>query len=91
MESVLIGATLNAGTNFAANTVSLVEECECPMGYTGRSCENCAFGYARVYENNTAHERIGKCIKCECNGHVAECDLVLDKCGECLHNTYGDR
>lgn len=70
---------------------SLVENCVCPTGYSGRSCEGCDFGYARVYENSTAHELLGKCVACSCNGHAADCDLDLDKCGECQHNTYGDR
>lgn len=89
---MLVAAQLYAGQNnvYGAD-LSLVEKCDCPTGYTGLSCERCAFGFARIYENNTMHERIGKCIQCACNGHAAQCDPILDKCGKCLHNTYGDR
>lgn len=72
-------------------TSSLVEQCKCPMGYSGLSCETCEFGYVRVYENSTAHDRIGKCLPCSCNGHAATCDLETSRCGECLHNTIGER
>jgi hypothetical protein len=30
------------------NVASSVEICECPVGYTGNSCENCAQGYVRT-------------------------------------------
>lgn len=91
-ESVLIRATVSSG-RFETNDVSfsLVEQCKCPIGYTGLSCESCAFGYVRAYENSTDHERIGKCVPCSCNGHAATCDLETNKCGECQHNTFGDR
>lgn len=92
VESILIRATLNSG-RIANNDISfsLVEQCKCPIGYSGLSCEYCAFGYMRVYENSSDHERIGKCVPCSCNGHAATCDLETNKCGECQHNTYGVR
>lgn len=68
-----------------------VEQCQCPPGYMGGSCERCSFGFARVYEETMAHERVGKCVQCDCNGH-AGCDVSgAEKCDECQHNTYGDR
>lgn len=92
VESVLISASLNSGYSDSDETeFNLVERCECPIGYAGLSCEKCEFGYVRVFENSTSHEKLGKCIPCSCNGHAKTCDLDLDKCGECQHNTYGDR
>lgn len=90
-ESILEVVSLQIGGNQMIDENSLVEECECPQGYTGLSCESCAFGYVKVYENSTTHERIGKCVACACNGHAATCDIETGKCGECHHNTFGER
>lgn len=80
----------NEITNFNEN-FNFVEECDCPPGYSGLSCETCNFGYVRVYDNSTSHEKITKCIPCNCNGHASTCDSKKDLCGECSHNTYGER
>lgn len=74
----------------AGGSQSLVEECECPVGYTGTSCEICDFGFIKVYQNTTTHEQIGNCLPCNCNGHAETCDLATGKCGECRHNTEGE-
>ncbi|XP_055635054.1 laminin subunit alpha-1 isoform X2 [Toxorhynchites rutilus septentrionalis] len=69
---------------------SLVEKCDCPMGYTGSSCEKCAFGFVRIYENTITHENVARCIPCTmCNGHAESCDLETGECGTCHHNTFG--
>ncbi|XP_028968222.1 laminin subunit alpha [Galendromus occidentalis] len=61
--------------------VRTVEQCNCPTGYTGLSCEHCAKGF---YRQGSA------CTKCECNEHAQECDLLTGKCINCEHNTEGD-
>jgi len=100
-EGILKRVTMLAGEARNSNEIiknieelrreSFVEKCECPAGYSGLSCEICAFGYIAVYENSSNHETITKCHKCDCNGHAASCDLVRNKCGECLFNTHGDK
>lgn len=91
VESVLERAILySGGNNFDEKDFKLVEKCECPPGYEGLSCENCAFGYVRIYENSSSNELIGKCIKCPCNGHAESCDLITGKCSECQFNTFGE-
>lgn len=91
IESILIRATWKSQAAIGRNDVHLVEQCKCPPGYSGLSCESCEFGFVRVYENSTAHDRIGKCLPCSCNGHSVTCDLAADECGACLHNTIGKR
>lgn len=94
VESVLERAVLHADHSLNATNeyeINLVEQCQCPPGYGGLSCEVCDFGYVRIYENSTTHERLGKCIPCPCHGHAATCNLQSNECGECLHNTFGDR
>ncbi|XP_052864377.1 LOW QUALITY PROTEIN: laminin subunit alpha-1-like [Anopheles cruzii] len=95
VESVLEDAQLFAGgpatvEGGAGEGESLVERCECPDGYRGASCEECDFGYVRIYETSVTHERVGRCIPCSmCHGHAATCDLETGACAACLHHTVG--
>lgn len=70
---------------------SPVEKCHCPPGYTGLSCEDCQFGHKRIYDNSTTHEKIAVCLPCDCNGHSDSCNVESNECGDCLHNTKGER
>lgn len=53
-----------------------VEQCECPPGYKGDSCEDCAAGYYR--DPNGPYG--GYCIPCNCNGHADTCDCNTGVC-----------
>lgn len=99
-EGILKRATLYTGDLTTSNeifeneeikTISLVEKCHCPKGYTGLSCEECMFGHISIIENSTTHDKILKCLPCGCNGHAVSCDVVNNICGMCLHNTVGER
>ncbi|XP_051515995.1 basement membrane-specific heparan sulfate proteoglycan core protein isoform X1 [Myxocyprinus asiaticus] len=63
-----------------------VEECACPQGYTGPSCQDCDVGYTR-----TPGLYLGICEKCDCYGHASGCDSETGECLNCLHNTVGRR
>lgn len=63
-----------------------VEQCSCPVGYVGPSCEDCAPGYSRVQGG----PYLGLCQKCDCNGHASQCDSQYGTCIDCQHNTEGD-
>lgn len=90
-ESILIRASLEFSKgNKNELRSNLVEQCVCPQGYIGLSCETCDFGYMRAYENTTSN-RLGICLPCSCNGHAEFCDLTSEKCGECTHNTTGEK
>ena len=54
-----------------------VEQCLCPPGYQGLSCESCKYGFSR--RNNSLYR--GECIKCNCHGHAATCDPFSLRCG----------
>lgn len=91
-ESILIRASLEFGKGYKNELRSiLVEQCACPQGYTGLSCESCDFGYVRAFENITSGEQLGICLPCSCNGHAETCDLSTNKCSECTFNTTGER
>ncbi|KDR22194.1 Laminin subunit alpha-1, partial [Zootermopsis nevadensis] len=88
VEGSLIDAEVQTaiagGTGSAAH---LVEHCDCPPGYTGLSCEECGYGYVRVWSSLGE----GECRLCDCNGHAATCDPVTGKCAVCEHNTNGTK
>ncbi|XP_025082607.1 basement membrane-specific heparan sulfate proteoglycan core protein-like isoform X8 [Pomacea canaliculata] len=65
-----------------------VESCRCPEGYTGLSCQECAPGFLRVPDSGTA---LGRCTRCNCNGHASTCDPVTGQCLDCRDNTEGER
>uniref|UniRef100_A0A8C5CHM1 Heparan sulfate proteoglycan 2 n=1 Tax=Gadus morhua TaxID=8049 RepID=A0A8C5CHM1_GADMO len=64
-----------------------VEECACPQGYRGPSCQECDTGYTRTGSGLY----LGTCERCACNGHASRCDLDTGACLQCLHNTAGPR
>ncbi|XP_070153239.1 basement membrane-specific heparan sulfate proteoglycan core protein isoform X5 [Polyergus mexicanus] len=63
-----------------------VEECTCPSGYRGLSCEDCDVGYTRAIEGLY----LGICEPCNCNGHSNQCDPEIGTCENCAHHTTGD-
>lgn len=63
-----------------------VEQCLCPPGYTGLSCEVCAPGFYR----SQAGPYGGYCVPCQCNQHSDVCDPVTGLCTDCQNNTIGD-
>ncbi|CAB0000022.1 unnamed protein product [Nesidiocoris tenuis] len=75
-----------ASDNYTGMGLALsVEECFCPPGYTGLSCEECSDGYYR----STTGSFGGFCVPCQCNGHADTCDKVTGVCKNCQHGTIG--
>ncbi|XP_060115564.1 basement membrane-specific heparan sulfate proteoglycan core protein [Heteronotia binoei] len=69
------------------DTAVEVEECTCPPGYRGPSCQDCDVGYTRT----TSGLYLGTCEPCDCSGHAKECDAQTGDCQNCQHNTEGPR
>ncbi|KAK7602792.1 hypothetical protein V9T40_006766, partial [Parthenolecanium corni] len=63
-----------------------VEECRCPPGYRGTSCEECDAGYYR--EDQGLY--LGICEPCSCNGHSRDCDPITGACVNCANHTTGE-
>ncbi|XP_031635070.1 basement membrane-specific heparan sulfate proteoglycan core protein isoform X6 [Contarinia nasturtii] len=78
-----------ASQHYTGNNVraSEVEQCSCPLGHQGSSCEDCAPGYKR----SQGGLYLGLCEPCDCNGHSDECDVETGVCHNCRDNTEGDR
>uniref|UniRef100_A0A8B9RAB4 Basement membrane-specific heparan sulfate proteoglycan core protein n=1 Tax=Astyanax mexicanus TaxID=7994 RepID=A0A8B9RAB4_ASTMX len=73
----------------------LVEACECPPGYAGLSCQECAPGYYRQHVSELNMKGMKRpmmqpCVPCQCNNHSLACDLDTGKCLGCQHNTTGE-
>lgn len=55
----------------------MVEDCRCPEGYTGLSCQRCADGYLSISDGRGG---VGRCVRCNCNGHATSCDPDSGMC-----------
>uniref|UniRef100_A0A8C5PK68 Laminin subunit alpha-1 n=1 Tax=Leptobrachium leishanense TaxID=445787 RepID=A0A8C5PK68_9ANUR len=71
----------------------LIEVCECPLGYTGFSCQECAPGYYREKRLETSvpgsQSLFSPCVPCKCSNHSETCDPNTGECMDCRHNTGG--
>lgn len=73
--------------NFGSNQRAWeVEQCNCPTGHQGLSCEDCSPGYFKGDEGLY----LGLCELCQCNGHSEDCDSKTGVCRNCRDNTEGD-
>uniref|UniRef100_UPI003AAF5012 laminin subunit alpha-2 n=1 Tax=Centroberyx gerrardi TaxID=166262 RepID=UPI003AAF5012 len=78
-----------------------IERCECPNGYSGLSCEECAAGFYRLRGGGSLASAqpsraptaagMGSCVQCQCSGHSSTCDPETSICQNCQDNTEGDR
>ncbi|NXK18550.1 LAMA2 protein, partial [Arenaria interpres] len=70
----------------------LIEKCDCPLGYSGLSCESCSPGFYRLPPapvGRTPAQPLGACVVCQCHGHSTMCDPETSICQNCQHNTAG--
>ncbi|XP_074846691.1 laminin subunit alpha-2 isoform X2 [Carettochelys insculpta] len=70
-----------------------VEKCDCPLGYSGLSCEACSPGFYRLPPTSAVRRSgptLGTCAACQCHGHSNMCDPETSICQNCRHNTAGD-
>lgn len=73
-------------SHFGAGRAVEVEQCTCPAGHIGLSCELCSPGYKR----SSSGIYLNICEPCECNGHSDSCNSETGVCEDCKHGTTGD-
>ncbi|KAG1651176.1 Basement membrane-specific heparan sulfate proteoglycan core protein [Nymphon striatum] len=81
-----VGMDIAVSSPTDGGIVESVEQCKCPAGYIGSSCEDCSPGYSR---DRSAGQFLGRCVRCNCNGHAESCDSATGQCVGCRHNTVG--
>ncbi len=92
LDSTILDVELDSAvvSNFSDPTrASFIEQCKCPEGYTGSSCEQCSPRFIR----QPSGQYLGRCnaapVHCQCNGHSDECDQFSGQCLNCGHHTEG--
>uniref|UniRef100_H0W6G2 Basement membrane-specific heparan sulfate proteoglycan core protein n=1 Tax=Cavia porcellus TaxID=10141 RepID=H0W6G2_CAVPO len=83
LSDITMDTTVTHATDYGR--AHSVEECRCPIGYSGLSCESCDAHFTRV----PGGPYLGTCSGCNCNGHSSSCDPVYGHCLNCQHNTEG--
>jgi hypothetical protein len=63
--------------NGSGRTVDGIENCTCPTGYSGMSCETCDYGYVKQIDPFSTNI---VCKKCNCHNHSPECDQMSSHC-----------
>lgn len=93
----LAAVTLDTATEMSNSMKELIpmktiEECQCPYGYKGTSCERCAHGFrlkrmvdddqqlAKEQPEGMNMEQMLSCEPCSCHGHSNECDPDTGVC-----------
>lgn len=61
-----------------------VEDCTCPAGFAGQSCQECSRGHARP-----SADPADVCVRCNCNNLTLDCDTNTGICLNCGDNTEG--
>ncbi|KAF4789172.1 Laminin subunit gamma-3 [Turdus rufiventris] len=64
-----------------------VEECTCPMGYTGQFCQSCTPGFKREIPFGSPFV---SCVPCTCNQHGDCHPLTGKRCELCDDGFFGD-
>lgn len=89
LDEAVERATLEQYGSYNMETAQVageVEQCICPLGHSGLSCESCTEGYVRLVDPKTGAL---SCVHCSCNGHAEECDST-GRCVGCQHHTAGN-
>jgi laminin alpha 1/2 len=90
--------TSPANSNTHRNSPSLargVETCQCPLEYTGGSCQNPHRGYYRRFKydyvsSTVLIDLVGDAQPFHCNGRSLTCDRETKRCTNCRESTMGD-
>ena len=71
LRNVMLDIAVSQRTGFP--TAGAIEDCLCPQGYSGRSCEQCSVGHFRD-KSDRSRGPLGTCRPCECGGNESSCE-----------------
>ena len=81
-SAILSDVSLDRASSLTDQALALpIERCQCPVEYSGLSCQKCATGFFM--------DTAGACTACECNEHSTGCDPDTGVCISCLDNREG--
>ncbi|XP_075038350.1 laminin subunit gamma-2 [Mixophyes fleayi] len=93
----LQSVTLVTARPVPGDAAAWVEKCDCPVGYKGHHCGQCAPGYRR---ESPALGAFSSCVACRCQGgglcdpETGDCysgdENQSNDCADCSHGQYND-
>ena len=75
LRKIMLDIAISQNTGFPAK---FSEQCICPEGYEGLSCESCSRGFYRDNYDRAQNGFVGTCKPCDCNGNEKSCNLAND-------------
>ncbi|XP_013373113.1 PREDICTED: laminin subunit alpha-1 [Chinchilla lanigera] len=82
------------GQHPVGEVASQIEQCVCPPGTAGFSCQDCAPGFRRQKlpggGGRESRALLAPCVPCSCSNHSDACDPETGKCLSCRDNTAGE-
>ncbi|NWI15207.1 LAMA2 protein, partial [Crypturellus soui] len=93
ISEISVEVATNGSVSGTSPQAYLIEKCDCPLGYSGLSCELCSSGFYRLPPSpagGSPARSLGTCVVCQCHGHSNMCDPETSICQNCQHNTAGD-
>ncbi|XP_055492345.1 laminin subunit alpha-2 [Leucoraja erinacea] len=82
-----------SGSYSMTESAQQIEQCMCPDGYSGLSCQDCVQGYYRLPLRSAItgpRPVVWSCVHCQCNSHSDICDQKTSICQNCRDNTAGE-
>ncbi|XP_072306440.1 laminin subunit alpha-1 [Eucyclogobius newberryi] len=94
ISNITMETAVEEGAEITGGVARQIESCDCPWGYSGLSCQDCAPGFFRqpLSEISPRSQRsvfVRPCVPCRCNSHSQKCEQETGACQGCDHHTSG--
>ncbi|KAK0150257.1 Laminin subunit alpha-1 [Merluccius polli] len=96
ISNITMETALEEWSGATGGVARYIESCDCPPGYAGLSCQECAPGYYHQPLSSLSPQQrktlvAPPCLPCACNHHSHTCDPHTGDCLSCQHHTSGPR